>query len=132
MATDNTQLARDAYAAFGRGDIPAVLGILDESVDWHVPEVIPHGATATGRDEVGAFFGKLAATWDEFGPLDIEDISGEGDRVYATGTAHGTLDGERTSYGFVHVWTIRDGACVRFHEYVDPAPSLYVARSAAA
>jgi hypothetical protein len=26
--------------------------------------------------------------------------------------------------GFVHSWTVRDGLCVDFDEYVDPAPEL--------
>jgi ketosteroid isomerase-like protein len=31
----NTQLVKDAYAAFQRGDITAILNMLDEAVDWH-------------------------------------------------------------------------------------------------
>ncbi|MEA2450688.1 MAG: uncharacterized protein QOG63_2620 [Thermoleophilaceae bacterium] len=132
MSTANLQLARDAYDAFGRGDIESVLGMLDENVAWHVPDVVPHGRTASGREEVAGFFQNLAATWDEFGPLEFDDISAAGDHVYAVGTAHGTYEGERTSYGFVHVWTVTDGACARFDEYVDPARALYADRSASA
>jgi hypothetical protein len=28
------------------------------------------------------------------------------------------------TYGFVDAWTIHDGICVRFDEYVDPSPEL--------
>ena len=31
----NTQLVKDAYAAFQRGDITAILNMLDDAVDWH-------------------------------------------------------------------------------------------------
>jgi len=79
---------------------------------------------------VAAFFQKLATEWDEFGPLDIDDISAAGDRVYVSGTAHGTYEGERTSFGFVHAWTVADGRCVRFDEYVDAPAKLLTASSA--
>ena len=36
----------------------------------------------------------------------------------------GKLDGVETGYGFVHSWTVRDGALARFDEYVNPAPEL--------
>jgi ketosteroid isomerase-like protein len=47
-----------------------------------------------------------------------------GDRVCAIGRAKGALDGGQASYGFVHAWTVRDGACLRFDEYVDPSLEL--------
>ena len=34
-APTNTQIVQQAYAAFGRGDIPALLSLLAEDVDWH-------------------------------------------------------------------------------------------------
>jgi ketosteroid isomerase-like protein len=128
----NVKLVTDAYEAFGRGDIPAVLGALGENIAWRVPEAVPHGMTTSGRDGVGAFFEKLAAEWDDFGPLEVDEVAGAGDRVYATGTANGTYDGRRLSYGFIHVWTIEDGVPVRFDEYVDPPAALYAGRAAAA
>jgi uncharacterized protein len=76
-----------------------------------------------GRDDVGAFFQKLASTWEGFN-LEVDDLVASGNRVCAIGRAGGTLDGEQASYGFVHAWTVRDGVCVRFDEYVDPSPEL--------
>ena len=84
------------------------------------PSVLPHAIAVGGRDEVGAFFQHIGTTWDEFS-LEVDDIVASGDRVCAIGSAGGTLDGKQASYGFVHAWTIRDGICVRFDEYVDPS-----------
>jgi len=123
MSNDNAQLLRDTYEAFGRGDIPAVMAVLDENIAWHAPDVLPHAIPVGGRDDVGAFFENLGATWKEFA-LEIDDVVASGDRVCAIGRAGGTLDGTPTGYGFVHAWTVRDGLCVRFDEYVDPAPEL--------
>ena len=47
-----------------------------------------------------------------------------GDRVCVIGKATGTHDGRQTGYEWVHSWTVRDGAAVRFHEYVDPEANL--------
>jgi ketosteroid isomerase-like protein len=123
MATDNVELLRTTYEAFGRGDIPAVLDAFAEDIEWSVPEVLPHGGRARGRDEVAGFFERLASMWDGFG-LDIDALFGSGDHVCAMGRARGTLDGVQTGYGFMHVWTVTEGVCRRFDEFVDPAPEL--------
>jgi uncharacterized protein len=123
MSNDNAELLRGTYEAFGRGDIPAVMGVLDENIIWNTPAVLPHAMTVRGRDDVAAFFQKLASTWEDFS-LEIDDVVASGDRVCAIGRAGGTLDGEAASYGFVHAWTVRDGVCVRFDEYVDPSREL--------
>jgi ketosteroid isomerase-like protein len=123
MSNDNAELLRGTYEAFGRGDIPTVMGVLDENIIWNTPAVLPHAMTVHGRDDVAAFFQKLASTWADFN-LEIDDIVASGDRVCAIGRAGGTLDGEAASYGFVHAWTVRDGVCVRFDEYVDPSREL--------
>jgi ketosteroid isomerase-like protein len=123
MSNENAQLLRATYEAFGRGDIPAVIAILDEDIAWHAPAVLPHAMAVNGRDDVPAFFQNLASTWDDFG-LEIHDLVASGDRVCAIGTAGGKLRGTPVNYGFVHAWTLRDGKCVRFDEYVDPSPEL--------
>src|SRR5688500_18956198 len=119
MPTDNGELLRNAYEAFGRGDIAAVMGAFAEDIEWNVPEVLPHGGRSRGLQEVAGFFERLGSTWKDFG-VELDALFGSDDRVCAVGRAEGELDGVRTGYGFVHVWTVVDGACRRFHEFVDP------------
>jgi hypothetical protein len=116
---DNAQTIQTLYEAFGRGDIPTVIAGLDQDIAWNAPDVLPHSIAVADRDGVPAFFQNLASTWDGFS-LDVEDICASGDRVCVIGHAGGKLDGNQTSYGFVHAWTLRDGVCMRFDEYVDP------------
>ena len=123
MSNDNAELLRSTYEAFGRGDIPAVIGVLDENIVWNAPAVLPHAMAVDGRDDVGKFFQNLASTWEGFS-LEVDDLVASGDRVCAIGRAGGTLDGEQASYGFVHAWTVDAGVLVRFDEYVDPSPEL--------
>jgi uncharacterized protein len=124
MARDNVELLRNTYEAFGRGDIPAVMAGFAEDIEWSVPEVLPHGGRSRGLEGVAGFFEGLASTWEDFG-LELDALFGSGDRVCAVGRAGGSLDGVRTGYGFVHVWTVSDGACRRFDEFVDPDPELF-------
>jgi len=116
---DNSQIVQDMYEAFGRGDIPGVIAGLDANIAWNTPRVLPHWTSVTDRDGVPALFQKIASTWEDFG-LEIEDVCASGDRVCVIGRAGGKLDGQQTHFGFVHAWTVRDGVCVRFDEYVDP------------
>lgn len=133
MAQAPADTIKDIYAAFGRGDIPAILETIDEDVDWRVPETLPHGGSFTGRDAVGGFFQGIGDTWDGL-ELDLEEVVGDGDRVLAVAHIHGRLrsTGEETGYRSAHVWTVENGVPVRFAEYVDAPVGLPAARAAAA
>ena len=123
MSNGNVELLKGAYDAFGRGDIPVVLGVLDENVEWSVPDAVPQGMRVRGRDEVAGFFQNLVSLWSDFG-VEIDDFVADGDRVCVIGRAKGKFGDTNTGYGFVHAWTMRDGVAVRFDEYVDPDPEL--------
>lgn len=119
VATGAATTVRAAYDAFGRGDIEAVLGLCAEDISWNVPEPVPHALTTTGRDGVAQFFGRLAELWSDF-HIDIDVIAEEGDKGIGVGRAHGRLAGQESGYGWVHVFTVRDGVVTRFDEYVAP------------
>jgi ketosteroid isomerase-like protein len=114
------QVVQSAYDAFGRGDIPAILGMLDEGVAWTSPRTLPQGGTYKGPGEVGSFFEKVGSAWER---LDArpESIGEVGDDlvvalVRLAGTRRG---GEAQGYGAVHVFTVRDGRIAGFSEYTD-------------
>ena len=121
VETTPAATVREAYDAFGRGDIEAVLGMCADDVAWNAPEPLPHALTTTGRDGVAQFFTRLGELWDGLS-LDVATIDDDGERGIAVGTAHGELGGQPTSFGYVHVFTVRDGKVARFDEYVSPPP----------
>jgi uncharacterized protein len=127
MADDSREVAQRAYDAFARGDIEGVLATFDENIEWNAPAVLPHGMQVKGRDAVGGFFQKLASVWDPGFAIQVDSIVAEGDRAFASGTASGSIDGVPGSYRWVHAWTIADGHCIRFDEYVDPSPEVIAA-----
>lgn len=119
MSQPDADLIRRTYEAFARGDIPAVMANFADDIDWNAPDVLPHGSHVRGHDGVGEFFGRLASLWSDFG-LEIDDLVASDDAVFGRGRASGKLDGTPTGYGFVHVFTVRDGKVARFDEYVAP------------
>jgi ketosteroid isomerase-like protein len=59
---ENLQVVKDGYAAFSRGDIPALLALMAEDVEWQIPGAgLPLAGTYRGHDGVAKFFQKLAA-----------------------------------------------------------------------
>jgi ketosteroid isomerase-like protein len=38
----NVDVIKNAYEAFGRGDVPAVLGAMDPEIEWHEAEGNPY------------------------------------------------------------------------------------------
>jgi uncharacterized protein len=113
-------VVQGAYEAFGKGDIAAVIGLLDPGVEWSSPETLPHGGEFSGPAEVGRFFEGIGAQWRDLS-LDVESVAAIGDEdVVGVLRASGTrTDGTRQSYGAAHVFTVRDGKIRRFREYVD-------------
>jgi len=115
----NTEVIEQAYAAFGRGDVPAVLALLDADVEWTSPRTLPHGGEFHGTAEVVTFFEKIGAAWDPLA-LEIDQVDEVGDLVVGVVRAKGILrGGEPTGYGAVHVFRVSGDKIVSFHEYVD-------------
>ena len=85
----NTQLVKDAYAAFQRRDIDTILNLLDDAVDWHgvigTEEVLPQAGPRRGRAAVAEFFKQVgeATTFDTFEP---REFIAQGDKVAVMAT----------------------------------------------
>ena len=127
----NAPTVADIYAAFGRGDVPAILERLAPDVAWEtwpdnfaqrggVPYLVPR----SGRDEVPGFFAELAAmTVLDFAVL---DVIGDGRQVVAEVRASYALpNGGRFADEELHLWTFDDsGRVARFRHYCDTAKHL--------
>jgi ketosteroid isomerase-like protein len=119
-----SEVVSEAYAAFGRGDVPGLLGLMSEDVEWVAPEVLPQSGTYRGPDGVGEFFAGVAREWPELN-IEIDQLIADGDHVVGLGRGEGKLaDGTAADYAFAHVFTVSDGKIVGFHEYADPGPGL--------
>ena len=120
----NGDIVRGLYEAFGRGDVPGVLGALDESIEWTEAEGFPYGGTYRGHQAVleGVFM-KLGTEWENWTAVPAKIIDGGDGEVVALGTYTGKYlaTGKSISVPYAHAWTLRDGKAVRFQQYTDTA-----------
>ena len=123
---NNVQRIHDLYAAFGRGDIPTVLGALDEAVAWREAESNPYqpsGEAWIGPEAVlENLFVRLGGEWQEF-TVHPEHVHDAGDRVVVEARYTGTFlaTGKSLDAQVCHVWTLEDGRVTSFQQYVDTA-----------
>ncbi len=130
MTTPVTTVRR-FYDALGRGDVPAVLSLLDAHVEWTEAERFPYGGTWRGPKAVlDNLLKPLAGDWDGFSAKAHEFIA-EGDRVVSIGTYSGTFKktGRSFSAAFAHVWTVHGGKLARFKMHTDTAKVLEAMQS---
>lgn len=121
--SDPTQVIRDLYVKFERGDVPGVLAALAPDVHWTEAEGFPHGGTYIGRDAVlHNVFQTLASDWEVFTVTPREFVAAA-DTVVVLGEYGGTCKAGGGSFGapFAHVWRLRDGSVVGFHQHTDTA-----------
>ena len=122
MATA-VELVQSLYDAFGKGDVPTVLGAMDEKIEWHEAE---HWAYWPG----GPYIGPQAVLENVFAPLvrdfdgfhvDIGRLVGCGDTVLAELRYRGTVKrtGKALDLQVAHVWDLKNGKVVRWQQYVD-------------
>ena len=111
----NEQLLKDAYAAFGRGDIPAYLAMCDDRMTWVVPGTTSFSGThtkGTFMDWIGKVMqicgGRFRETPvaiianDEHGVVILDHW------MERNGTPH--------EYRVDHIYEIADGKFTRFVE----------------
>ncbi len=111
------------YAAFARGDVPAVLSAFAPNIVWTEAEGFPYGGTYVGPDAVlQGVFARLGSEWDGFAAVPQEFIA-SADTVVALGEYSGTYKATGKSFKapFVHVWKFSEGRVVSFRQHTDTA-----------
>lgn len=123
---DNVKFLKSLYDAFGRGEIPAVLGAMSPDIQWHEAEsnpYMPSGEAWVGPDAIlSNLFMKLGGEWDGFSvhPKVFHDA---GESVIVEVRYSGTYrtTGKTMDAQACHVWNVRDGKVTRFQQYADTA-----------
>jgi ketosteroid isomerase-like protein len=121
----NVEVVQQAYAAFGRGDVGAILNLLDESVVWQgvygAASYVPSSGVRRGKAQVAEFFKQVAESV-QFSRFDPQEFVATGDTVVALGhyTAQ-VVGGKGFDADFAMVFQLRDGKVTRFQEFTDIA-----------
>lgn len=121
---EDIAIVQYAYESFLKGDIRAVVDLLDPDIVWIVPRTVPHGGTFRGVDGVREFFVGVGAAWRPL-TLELETVGEIGPgQVAGMARISGILAGGDVSYRCVHVFTLVDGKITRFRVYLDLDASL--------
>jgi ketosteroid isomerase-like protein len=121
----NKELIQSLYAAFGRGDVPTVLGMFSPDIVWNEAENFVY---ADRNPYIGpqaileGLFMRLGAEWEGL-TVTPEKLVAEGDTVIGLGRYTGLFraTGTRVNAQFVHVWTVSNSLVLGFQQYTDTA-----------
>lgn len=117
MSQENVELIRAVYASWGRG-------VDDELWDQVAPEivadvsrsaVIAESGVLHGREQLRARLNRWREAWEEGYRNDPEELIDAGDKVLAfiRVSGRGKASGVPVETRVAHVWTFRDGLCIR-------------------
>jgi ketosteroid isomerase-like protein len=118
--TDDEELAREAYAAFNRGDMASILQRLDPDIEWRMSAMFSRdGRVFHGHDGVRAVFAIFEENFDDFRTEPLEYIPHDG-RLVVPVRLHGREKGggAPVEIDLVQVWTMRDGRAARLDVYL--------------
>ena len=123
---DNVTLIKGVYDAFGRGEIPTVLGAMSSDIKWYEAEgnpYMPSGQAWVGPDAIlNNLFMRIGTEWDGF-TVHPKAFYSAGNSVIVEGRYTGTYKatGKQMDAQMCHAWDVHDGKVTRFQQYVDTA-----------
>jgi ketosteroid isomerase-like protein len=117
--TSATEVVRAFYAALGRGDAPAALGLMADDIAWNA--MWHYRVDGLGPRKVAeGVLAPLMAEWSSFA-LTPGDYIADGDRVVSLGVFTGVhgASGRSVEAAYAHVWRVTAGKIQRFDQYID-------------
>jgi ketosteroid isomerase-like protein len=123
MSKESVEVIRGVYDSFGKGDVPAVLGQMDQQIEWNEAEnfIYADRNPYLGPQAIleGVFM-RFGTEWLGFTVIPEEWLDA-GNHVVVLGTYAGKHKetGKEVRAQFAHVWGVRGGRVVRFQQYTD-------------
>jgi ketosteroid isomerase-like protein len=129
MSPNNLGILRQALPEGGPANLPALLDILDQDVEWDYVGAFPEGLTTyRGPEEVREFLANWAQAFDDFG-FEAEEAIEAGDcvviRLHQWG--RGKETGAEVQSRSWQVFTFRDGKVVHCRGYTTKSEALQAA-----
>ncbi len=123
----NKEIIEAGYASLAKGDVPAVVAIMDEKIEWTEAEGFPlyNGTFVGPQAVVEGVFMRLGEIGDNFS-VKVDQVVAEGDTVVVLGTYSWNHKGSGTpaEVKMAHVWNLDGGKLTRFQQHVDTARVL--------
>lgn len=120
---NNINIINSLYTSFSNGDVPAVLGAMDENIIWYEAEgnKFADGNPYKGPEAVlNGVFGRVLAEHEYFKLEGIDLHEMYDNKVFATlryKAKH--KNGNEYNAQVAHLWTLKDEKIVAFQQYVD-------------
>ncbi len=120
------EVVQAVYAAFGRGDIPAVLEFVADDIDWKFcgAKGLPYTRACRTKGDVAKWFASIPEV-DDIQAFEPREFIAGGDNVTVLGweRTRALPSGKIFEADWVHVFTVRDGRVVRFWGMYDTEAS---------
>lgn len=117
-------VVQQVYEAFGRGDVPAILNLVAEDVDWEFvgPASLAYAGRRRNHQEVADFFAAIPGA-DEIHAFEPREFIEAGEHVTVLGWESSTaLDTQKKFESeWVHVFTVQDGKITRWRGFFNTA-----------
>jgi uncharacterized protein len=118
----NVAVITKIYEAFGKGDIPYILGQLHDDVRWisNVDAVSPTSGDWSGAAKVPGFFQAIGETFDVTAFVPREFVA-QGDTVVSTGDFgfKAKSTGKSATSKWIFVWKLRGGKVASYEQFHD-------------
>ncbi len=124
MAHPNEDLLRRGYAAFGAGDVDAVLSLFADDIVWHSGGVNQLAGDYRGHEEVMGFFGRLMEVTGGTFRMEIHDVLAGDQHGAVLVTAHGEREGQTLAMREVDVWHLAGGKATEFWAFPEDSAEL--------
>jgi uncharacterized protein len=120
-------IVRQAYEAFGRGDVQAIMDLVADDVDWEFvgSANLSYAGRRRTRKEVGDFFADIPRA-DKIRTFEPREFIEAGEHVTVLGWEAATVvDTGRDFEGeWIHVFTVKQGKVTRWRGFFNTAARL--------
>ena len=122
MANPLEAIIREAYAAFGRGDVDGYLGACTHDFSFHVPGFGAMSGTYPGKEGIYNLAGKVYAITGGTFQEEVEDVLANDRHACVLALHRFTRGGHGKEYRTAHIYRIHDGKLAECWEQPrDPA-----------
>ncbi len=105
---------RRGYEAFGKGDLDAVMAILDENIAYHVSGRSAVSGDYKGHQEVLGFFAKIFELSGGTFRLELHDVLANDEHAAVMSRATAQREGKSLDSLQCHLWHVKDGKATEF------------------
>lgn len=119
-----TSIVQQAYEAFGRGDVPAILELVADEVDWEFvgSPGLPFAGRRRNRQDVAKFFSDVQRA-DDIHSFEPREFIEAGEHVTVLGWESTTARETEKKFEseWVHVFTLKNGKVSRWRGFYNTA-----------